>query len=162
MVLTGTSSPRTGIFSLANKITRQLPTSTDNVTHETIHPSVLEQDQILPQLKANLDRNPNLISELLPFEEDTRKNWPYVPGKHPPKDAKSEGKPENATSHKSVLNMAVEKGTELRQQTLHGLTHSEVMKDASGNPVYEKSWLARRAEETPFGGLLSHWTDGRQ
>jgi hypothetical protein len=151
-------SPRTGIFSLTDKITRQLPNSTNDVTHETIHPSVLKQKQILPQLKATLDKNPALVYGLLPFEEQMRNNWPYVPGKHPPKDIKTQEKPDDAM-HKSFLNMAIQKGTQLGQQALHELTHTEVMRDASGNPVYEKSWLARHADETPFGSHLGEWID---
>jgi len=152
---------RTGIFTLAEKITRQLPDSTNDVTQETIHPSVLRQTKIPPQMKANLDKSPSLLSELLPFEEEMRKNWPYVPGKHPPKDAKAVKKPDD-TMHKSFLNLAIQKGTELGQQALRGLTHTEVMQDVSGRPVYEKSWLARHVDETPFGSHVGEWIDKNQ
>jgi hypothetical protein len=143
---------------MSEKITRQLPTSTNDVTHETIHPSVLKQKQILPQLKANIDKNPALITGILPFEEDVKKHWPYIPGKHPPRDIKTEEKPDNAM-HKSFLGMGIQKGTDLGQDALHAITHTEVMKNASGGPVYEKSWLARHADEIPFGKYLGKWTD---
>jgi hypothetical protein len=119
---------------------------------------VLTQKQILPQLKANIDKNPTLVSVLHPFEEELKKNWPYAPGKNAPKDIKTEEKSDDAV-HKSFLNMAIQKGAALGQQALHELTHTEVMRDASGNPVYEKSWLARHADETPFGSHLGEWID---
>ncbi|KIM84974.1 hypothetical protein PILCRDRAFT_817818 [Piloderma croceum F 1598] len=149
--------PRTGVFSLTETITRQLLTSTDDVTHETIHPSALRQKQILPQLKANVDNNPALVTELLPFEQEVKEQWPYVPGKNPPRDIKTE---ENSDDmNKSFMGMAIQQGTQLVQHTLRELTHTEIMKDASGSPVYEKNCLARHADETPFGKYLSEWTD---
>jgi len=152
--------PRTGIFSLTDKITRQLPTSTNDITHETIHPSVLRQKQMLPQLQANIDKDPALVCGLIPFEDEIKKNWPYVPGKYPPQDAKTEEiqKPAEAV-HKSLLDMAIHKGTELGHHALHDITHTEVMRNASGAPVYEKSWLGRHADETPFGSYLKEWSD---
>src|SRR6202167_5632151 len=129
-LLTILPSPRTGIFSLTDKITRQLPTSTNDITHETIHPSVLRQKQILPQLQANIDKDPALICGLLPLEEELRKNWPYVPGKYPPQDVKTEEGPAKAdATPKSLLDMAINKGTELGQHALHEITHKEVMRN---------------------------------
>ncbi|KAJ8595919.1 hypothetical protein M405DRAFT_929205 [Rhizopogon salebrosus TDB-379] len=51
---------RTGIFRFSEEDARELPTTTDNKTCETIHPS------------------------LLPLEEELRKSWPYpcIEGKH--------------------------------------------------------------------------------
>lgn len=154
-------SPRTGIFALATEITRQIPTATDDVTHETIHPSVLRQKQILPQLETNINNNQSLVTGLMAPEDDLRTHWPYVPGAHPPTDIKTTEfaqKPEDAM-HKSLINMVVAKGTELGQKAVQELSQTEIMKNASGQPVYEKSWLARHADETPFGGLVHHWVD---
>lgn len=151
-------SPRVGIFTLADKITRQLPTVTDNVTHETIHPSVLNQAHVLPQLKTDIDNNPALVCGLLPAEEDLRKNWPFVPGKYPPKDYKTTEQPEDAL-HKSLVNMAIHKGTQLSQHALHEITHSDLIKNASGSTVSEKNWIGRHASETPFGNMLEHWAE---
>jgi hypothetical protein len=63
-------SPRTGIFVLAEEHVRKLPTVTDNITHETIHPSVLRQKNLIPI-------NPALLCELLPLEKELQKNWPF-------------------------------------------------------------------------------------
>lgn len=150
----GGSSPRTGIFSLASEVTRQLPTSTDDVTHETIHPSVLQQDHILPQLQANVTNNPSLVTGLMAQEEELKDTWPYVPGKCPPTDIKTteEGNKPDDAMHKSFINMAVSKGEELGQKALHELSQTEIMKHASNQ------WVGR-VDETPFGSVVRNWLD---
>ncbi|EMD42110.1 hypothetical protein CERSUDRAFT_110653 [Gelatoporia subvermispora B] len=78
----GEQSPhdsRTGIFTLSDSIQRKYPTSTDQITHEQIHPSVLKQHNLLPALRNTVDKNPSLIGTLLPLEEELQKNWPYKP-----------------------------------------------------------------------------------
>jgi len=95
-----------------------------------IHLSVLRQKQILPQLKANIDKNPTLITGILPFKEDIKKHWLYIPGKHPPRDIKTKEKPDNAM-HKSFFGIVIQKGTYLGQDALHEITHTEVIKNAS-------------------------------
>ncbi|KAG1801667.1 uncharacterized protein HD556DRAFT_899124 [Suillus plorans] len=67
--------PRTGIFVLSDANVRKLPTVTDDITHETIHPSVLRQ-------KHSISSNPALLCNLLPLEEELQKKWPYIEGKH--------------------------------------------------------------------------------
>jgi len=143
---------------MAYTITRQLPTITDEVTQETVHPSVAKHAHLLPQLKANLEKNPALICKLLPLEIQEKEKWPYTPGSNPPKDVKIAGNPDGSTKS-SFLNMALAKGKELGQQALHGLTHTEIMKNASGEPVYEPNRLARHVDETPFGSLVGEWVD---
>ncbi|KAL4070904.1 hypothetical protein J3A83DRAFT_4093964, partial [Scleroderma citrinum] len=73
--------PSTGIFVLAEKHVRCLPTRTDDITHETIHPSVLDQVRLVPQLAQTIRENPSLVCRLLPLEEEVQKSWPYVPKK---------------------------------------------------------------------------------
>lgn len=68
-------NPRNGIFALSETNIRKLPTITDNITHETIHPSVLRQ-------KALISFDPALLCKLLPLEEELEKKWPYTQGKH--------------------------------------------------------------------------------
>ncbi|KAG2154796.1 hypothetical protein DEU56DRAFT_770372 [Suillus clintonianus] len=67
--------PRTGIFVLSGTNVRKLPTVTDNITHETIHPSVLQH-------KHPIQFDHALLCKLLPFEEELQKAWPYIEGKH--------------------------------------------------------------------------------
>ncbi|KAG2072598.1 hypothetical protein BDR04DRAFT_1153038 [Suillus decipiens] len=71
-------NPRTGIFALAKPNVRKLPTVTDNITHETFHPSVLRQKPV----------DPTLICKLLPLEEELQKRWPYIEGKHDKRQVK--------------------------------------------------------------------------
>jgi uncharacterized protein (DUF2235 family) len=153
--------PRTGIFSMAYKITRQLPTVTDDITHETVHPSASKQAHLLPQLKANIEKNPALVCELLPLEKQMKEKWSYVPGVCPPQDVKTEQKADDG-SQQSLLNRALQKGRQLGQYAIHELTHTEIMKNPAGEPVYEKSYLARHIDETPFGGLVEEWADKKQ
>lgn len=68
-------NPRNGIFALSETNIRELPTITDNITHETIHPSVLRQ-------KPLISFDPALLCKLLPLEEELEKKWPYTQGKH--------------------------------------------------------------------------------
>lgn len=152
--------PRTGIFTLANKITRTLPTSTDDVTHEKIHPSVLAQKNLIPQLQTNLKQDPDLVATLLPVEQKVKDNWAYVPGKYPPQDNKTEevakNKPDDAM-HKSLLKTMVETGSSMGQQALHGLTHTKIMENASGSAVTEKNAFGKYLDESPFGAHIKAW-----
>ncbi|KAI6047670.1 hypothetical protein EDC04DRAFT_11053 [Pisolithus marmoratus] len=73
--------PCTGVFALAKEHTRQLPSKTDRITHETVHPSVLDQAQLVPQLAKNIQDNPSLVCGLLPLEEKMKRHWAYDPKK---------------------------------------------------------------------------------
>jgi uncharacterized protein (DUF2235 family) len=147
-------NPRTGIFSFASEVTRQVPASTDDVTHETIHSSVLQQGYILPQLQANITNNPSLVIGIMAQEEELKKTWPYVPGKHPPTDIKTteEGNRPDDAMHKSFVNMALSKAEELERRVHQQLSEAE-------NASSDKGWLVRHVDETPFGGLVHNWVD---
>ncbi|KAG2150049.1 hypothetical protein BD769DRAFT_1410224 [Suillus cothurnatus] len=67
--------PRTGIFVLSKECNRRLPTVKDDITHETIHPSVLRQKHLI-------SFDPALVCKLLPLEEELHKKWSYIEGKH--------------------------------------------------------------------------------
>lgn len=66
----------TGIFMLGRTIKRKIPTSWNEVTHECLHASVLEQDSLNPDLAAIIAKNPKLVRPLLPLEEEVKQNWP--------------------------------------------------------------------------------------
>lgn len=72
-------SPLTGVCKFAKTIQRTLPTVTNDITHETVHPSVLEQPHNPPQLAENTRRNPGLICSLHPIEEELRRRWVVHP-----------------------------------------------------------------------------------
>ncbi|KAI0322651.1 hypothetical protein OF83DRAFT_1167349 [Amylostereum chailletii] len=72
--------PATGIFVLADKIKRPLPTEYSLITHEMIHSSVQCQDTVSQHVKDLLARHPELVAPLLPLEEEAKVNWHYPPG----------------------------------------------------------------------------------
>ncbi|KDQ63600.1 hypothetical protein JAAARDRAFT_29622 [Jaapia argillacea MUCL 33604] len=80
-------NPLSGIYTVAETIQRTIPTSTDDVTHETIHPSVLQQDSINATLQDNITNNPALVVPLAPLEEELRTRWPYRPGRKIPDES---------------------------------------------------------------------------
>lgn len=73
--------PLTGVFSLEATAQRQLPTATNDVTHETIHPSVLRQKTLVTAVEHDIKQHPDLICSLLPLEDELKVNWSYTPGK---------------------------------------------------------------------------------
>ena len=66
---------------MADTMQRQPPTSFDPITHESIHPSVVMQGTISPQLTNTIATHPDLICQLMPLEEQAKQQWHYVPGK---------------------------------------------------------------------------------
>jgi len=75
-------SSRSGVFVLADTIQRQFPTSFDPITHERIHPSVLMQSAILPQLANTLATHPDLVAQLMPLEQQAKQQWPSTSSEH--------------------------------------------------------------------------------
>lgn len=74
------ASPITGIFLMANTVKRSLPSvPNDPVTHESIHSSVLNQASVSPLLSEILRLHPNIVSPLLPFEEEMKMKWAHDP-----------------------------------------------------------------------------------
>jgi hypothetical protein len=73
-------SSRKGIYLLGKAIQREIPTSTNNVTWEMIHPSALRQQPLEPQeLKKVIERNPGIVTQLLPLEVRIIQTWPIQP-----------------------------------------------------------------------------------
>ncbi|KAG5647946.1 hypothetical protein DXG03_006980 [Asterophora parasitica] len=74
--LNHTTSSSSGIFALARNIKRPIPKCPNDVTRETVHASVLEQEDLNPHLVDTLAKHPELIMPLLPLEEEIKLNWP--------------------------------------------------------------------------------------
>ncbi|PIL31891.1 hypothetical protein GSI_06595 [Ganoderma sinense ZZ0214-1] len=68
-------NPLVGIYSVVESIQRILPTETNDVTHEVIHSSVLDQAKVVPELKAILDAHPNIVAPLEPWEAIAKTQW---------------------------------------------------------------------------------------
>lgn len=138
-------SPTTGVFSLATTIQRQLPTTTNNVTHETIHPSVLKQVHLYLDLKDDIDKHPQLICTLTPLEEEMKANWPYKPGQHPAHDVATQAA---AHSNNEMLEEVTEVVTKLGRDVLSHITRKGTgIATESGKRVYEKNWLGDLADK---------------
>lgn len=65
----------TGIFELAETIQRTIPTQMNDVTHEMIHPSVLRQHKVHPEIIQAVRNAPELLWRLHPHEEIVREHW---------------------------------------------------------------------------------------
>ncbi|KAF8905539.1 hypothetical protein CPB84DRAFT_597698 [Gymnopilus junonius] len=79
----GTQKPHnsaTGIFMLANTVQRTLPAQPhDPETHESFHPSVLQQTKLSQSVSETLTLSPDFVAPLSPLEEYMKKKWPYDP-----------------------------------------------------------------------------------
>ena len=73
-------SPISGIyyFSRHSLKSREMPTETDEITHQTVHSSVLSRKSIREDLRLDLKANPSLIAPLLPFEGKLKEEWAQV------------------------------------------------------------------------------------
>jgi len=139
--------PESGIFKFSGEITRKLPTATDDVTYETIHPSVLLQPTKTPALELALSHR--VIGKLMPLEEELRANWPYKPS-----DPSAEAYQKRISADEKtpgLLGGALHVFGDVGHRLISSVTKSEAMHSQSGQPVYEQSWFSKMADETPFG-----------
>ncbi|TBU45101.1 hypothetical protein BD309DRAFT_860932 [Dichomitus squalens] len=135
-------NPLVGIYSLAKSIQRKLPTQTDDITHEVIHSSVLEQKQVVPELRKVLDANPAIVATLLPWETKMKEYWavklhtraPGVPDSETVVTA-ADADPAHQTHHASLLHKAGEAIKHIK----HGDVHKEHVKDWLGKLVHESN-----------------------
>ncbi|KAH9004251.1 hypothetical protein EDB86DRAFT_2155380 [Lactarius hatsudake] len=153
--------PQTGFFVLANSIQRQIPTSFNPGTHESIHPSILEQSAVLPQLKNTLATYPDLISQLMPLEQQAKQQWPPPSGQHMKEDTTNTTEPQApgvtiVVARGSIISRAMKS---LRRPRRDSATRSirtlSQGRDLTGQMTLdEKGWLARMVQETSFGVFI--------
>ncbi|KAH9944322.1 uncharacterized protein BXZ73DRAFT_96809 [Epithele typhae] len=141
--------PLVGIYSYAKTKERPLPTVTDDVTHEVIHPSVLEQPSPELQLKQHLMENPDLVHQLLPWEANVRVAWDghvaattalktEMPAKvHWPEH-------DHSIFHKAFNAIKESVHAESNEEDSESNTHS----------AYVKGWLHRAAGESRVGAVV--------
>lgn len=150
---------------------RQPPTSYNPITHESIHPSVLMQGVISPQLTNTLAAHSDLVCQLMPLEEQAKQHWPYVPGK-------------NSTGNTDVMGTVMEVAkdvTVMRRQSFITRTVKSLRKRVRGGDqtvqtqsvgmlvqlsessnstvsesltLEERDWLSRLMEETSLGHFI--------
>ena len=154
-------SPKTGIFFLADSIQRQIPTSFNPVTHESIHPSVLEQGIILPQLKNTLATYPDLIGQLMPLEQLAKQQWPRVSGQRTKGNTMivAESQTLGGTTvvrRGSIISRTVRSlRRPRRDDTTRSIGTLSQRRDPTGRmTIDEKGWLSRLVQETSIGVFI--------
>lgn len=154
--------PCTGIFNLAKEHARHLPGKTDQITHETVHPSVLEQVHLVPRLAKNIQDNPSLVCGLLPLEEQMKRDWAYDPEKGKPVQSESEASTNSLwrTSEGAVgIHAEFEQGVfeQIRTNQVTTATRS------SGTQILavesDSGWLTQLAHESHAGSVLGAFQD---
>ncbi|KAH9950393.1 hypothetical protein B0H21DRAFT_723255 [Amylocystis lapponica] len=136
----------TGIFSIATTIQRKLPTNTNNVTHETIHPSVLMQQSLIPALADDLRAHPGVVGSLLPLEIELKANWPYVPGKGVTAAQTLQDPLARIVTKDNLVNQAV--------KDIKPDNHNHADAPHGAHFAAQKRWLHRHSEETSMGSLV--------
>jgi len=149
-----------GAHILAHKKQRCLPAFTDDVTHETIHPSVLEQESIQPkELQVLVEKNPRLIAKLALLEEELKVNWPFDPAKVPKLSYVHNGTELNGSLSASQqgedgqgrMGRALQKGKVIGNRMLQMVVAPE---STHAQPQSDGDRLARLAEESHMGPIL--------
>ncbi|KAI0788471.1 hypothetical protein C8Q75DRAFT_234182 [Abortiporus biennis] len=145
----------TGVYTIADKIQRTLPTVTDDVTHETVHASVLQQPQLNPTLQDNIKKNPLLVTPLLPLEEEIRNRWKVNPAKAQKSQKESEvsqqsRKDDFLAQAKGVLG----KGEQVIQR--FSSSHTEIQSQTTS----DGHWIGRVAEEHHVGVVVKELLHG--
>lgn len=151
-------SSKTGIYALGRTQLRKLPTATDQLTHEWIHPSVLEQESIQPDdLKVIFKKNPKIIAEYLPLENEVRRTWPFDPARAKAVQASSNEKHQDENT--GVVASAKDALKKVGVKATDKLLKSERARTESGEPVYDESWLSRMSKQSnvgPFAAEFGH------
>lgn len=143
-----TNSPSTGIFRLAEQAFRQLPTATDDITHETIHPSVLEQGQLPSQLKG-LPKDNALLCELLPLEAQVKAGWHCSPSAKRDHDVKDKFVQMSAESNtKETVTLSPQDA-----RMIYNGTETSVTTRLYSNDSASASQLAYFASESHFSAM---------
>ncbi|KDQ63599.1 hypothetical protein JAAARDRAFT_29620 [Jaapia argillacea MUCL 33604] len=83
-------NPVYGMYMMASTLTRKLPQALDDVTHETIHPSVMHQSELDAKVKESIAKEPTLVAKLLLLEEELKANWHCIPGRKVPDETDTE------------------------------------------------------------------------
>ncbi|KAI0639477.1 hypothetical protein C8Q77DRAFT_1163987 [Trametes polyzona] len=148
---------RTGIFTLSKEIQRKLPTVTDDVTHEVIHSSVLQQVHLVPNLQETINQNPKLVVPLLPWEEQAKAHWERKLAHVSSQTVQTEEHTEEDESHhrrhqhdESMLHKAVDALKHLKSGEHsggHGDAHTQ----------YVQAWIGKVAAESSVGRMVEEY-----
>lgn len=118
---------------------------------------------MIPQLRESIQKIPLLVCGLLPFEEEMKRNWPYVPGKNFPRDSKGSVQVDSATAvdptvswsaTREVLSVGTQLGTEIFKEVQIRVAASKSANGATGKQSTATSWLMSLAHESHAGAVL--------
>ena len=157
---------------MSDALQRQLPTSSNPNTHESIHPSVLMQGAISSRLINAIATHPDLVCQLMPLEEQMKQHWPYVPGKSPlnsdtdVRDAVTEVAKEVSVGRQwsfiartvKVLRRRVRGGDQtVQSRSVRMLVQVSERSDSTTSASLtsgERDWLSRLTQETSLGHFI--------
>lgn len=141
----------TGIYAVAERIQRTIPTAVNDVTHETIHPSVLRQAHPHPDVLRAVQAAPALLWRLLPHEEVVREHWRVM---RAPADTSTEkddsGAGRNISHVLHAAKVAVRDGHNVGKAIVEAIKHKE---GGDGRRVGEHP-LAQLAGESSMGSVV--------
>ncbi|TDL28633.1 hypothetical protein BD410DRAFT_711420 [Rickenella mellea] len=134
-------NPITGIYKFSTQIHRQLPTTTNEITHETIHSSVVNQQAPSPNLEKSINGHPNLLVGLHSLEELIKSSWKVD---HAPRD----------TSKSSIAGAST--GTK-EDGSGHNLLHDSLNKASAllGDGIAKVDTMLYGKSGTVSGGLAA-------
>ncbi|EKM61098.1 uncharacterized protein PHACADRAFT_247474 [Phanerochaete carnosa HHB-10118-sp] len=138
----------TGIYSVADRIQRTIPTGINDVTHETIHPSVLCQKIPRPDVLQAVQNVPALLWRLLPYEEAVRAHWHVMRAQTDAKTEKDDSSALKDIGHiLHAAKAAAKDGHSVGKAVVDAIKH----KDDAGARTHP---LAKFAEEHSMGKVV--------
>ncbi|KAM5536247.1 hypothetical protein V8D89_010146 [Ganoderma adspersum] len=141
-------NPLVGIYSVAESIQRILPTETNDITHEVIHSSVLDQAKVVPELKAILDAHPNIVAPLEPWEVIAKTRWA----------GRLQTRATNATSviHLAPTALTAAEHTQEQHGSLRDKAREALDQLRNGDKYKEHvgNWLGKLVHETNVGSVV--------
>lgn len=140
------NSSSTGIYAIAEKIQRPIPVKINDVTHETIHPSVLCQKNVHPEIIQVVRDCPQLIWSLHPHEEVVREHWRIM-------RAPTDSAPKHTSNPMKELEHLLHT---VKSDITGALTHKD--KDKSS---HDPDGLAKFSEEHSMGSIVKELMSDR-
>lgn len=146
----------TGIYAVAETIQRTLPTQTNDVTHEKIHASVLQQHNVNPAAAAAISANQSLIAPLNPLEEYIKSIWRVT---HVSQETveHDEGHGKDRKELTEILHAGkqfLRGGESLGKALLHSVKHKEGAAPTSTGPTYDEVSVAKLLHEHSMGAVF--------
>lgn len=146
----------TGIYAIAETIQRTLPTSTNDVTHEKIHASVLQQRHPNPGAQSAIQADPSIVAPLNPLEQYIKDNWRVT---HVSQETvvHDEGHGTDSKDLENVLHaakQAIKGGENIGKALLHSISHKQDAASASSAPNHDQISLEKLLHEHSMGAVF--------